>query len=72
MARDVENLARRQPALVFAGAFALGVVAARFLKSSAPEDDSGDIGYGRIHPGGEPAGLGSEFDRARGGFDAPA
>jgi hypothetical protein len=32
----VENLARRQPALVFAGAFALGLVGARFLKSSDP------------------------------------
>jgi hypothetical protein len=72
MARDVESLARRQPALVFAGAFALGLAAARFLTSSAPEDDSGDTGYGRIRPGGEPAGLGSEVDRARGGFDAPA
>jgi hypothetical protein len=36
--RDFENLARRQPALVFAGAFALGVVAARFLKSSDPNE----------------------------------
>jgi hypothetical protein len=36
IARDVESLARRQPALVFAGAFALGLVAARFLKSSDP------------------------------------
>jgi hypothetical protein len=36
MARDVENLARHRPALVFAGAFALGIAAARFLKSSEP------------------------------------
>ncbi|CAN5855438.1 hypothetical protein BH24GEM1_BH24GEM1_00270 [soil metagenome] len=72
MARDVENLARRQPALVFAGAFALGVVAARFLKSSEPEYDSDDVGYGRIQPGGQPAGLGSNFDPGVGGFDAPA
>lgn len=72
MARDVENLARRQPALVFAGAFALGVVAARFLKSSEPEYDSDDVGYERIQPGGQPAGLGSNFDPGVGGFDAPA
>ncbi|MBA3892366.1 MAG: hypothetical protein H0X69_01535 [Gemmatimonadales bacterium] len=72
MARDIENLARRQPALVFAGAFALGVVAARFLKSSEPEYDSDDVGYGRIQPGGQPAGLGSNFDPGVGGFDAPA
>ena len=74
IARDLENLARRQPALVFAGAFALGVVAARFFKSSTPEyrsDFEEDAGYARIQPGGEPAGLGgySGFDREAGGFD---
>lgn len=68
--RDIESLARRQPALVFAGAFALGLVAARFLKSSDPDSD--DAGYERIRPGGEPAGLGSGFDREVGGFDATA
>jgi hypothetical protein len=47
IARDLESLARRQPALVFAGAFALGVAAARFFKSSPPryrrefEEDAG-------------------------------
>jgi hypothetical protein len=74
IARDVENLARRQPALVFAGAFALGLVAARFLKSSTPpyrSDLDEAEGYGRVYPGGEPAGLGgySSFDREAGGFD---
>jgi hypothetical protein len=72
IARDIESLARRQPALVFAGAFALGLVAARFLKSSEPGYVSGDSGYERIRPGGEPAGLGSGFDREAGGFNAPA
>jgi hypothetical protein len=74
IARDLEGLARRQPALVFAGAFALGLVAARFFKSSTPgyrNDFEEDAGYGRVHPGGEPAGLGgySGFDREAGGFD---
>lgn len=69
IARDAENLARRQPALVFAGAFVLGIVAARFLKSSEPEYDAG---YDRIQPGGDPAGLGGGFARGPGGFDAPA
>jgi hypothetical protein len=32
---DAETLARRQPALFLGGAFALGLIAARFLKSSA-------------------------------------
>jgi hypothetical protein len=33
--RDVEDFARRQPWLVAAGAFALGVAASRFLKASS-------------------------------------
>ena len=73
MARDFENLARRQPTLVFAGAFAIGVLAARFFKSSTPEyrgefDEA--EGYGRVYPGGEPAGLGSSFEGER-GFQSP-
>jgi hypothetical protein len=72
IARDIESLARRQPALVFAGAFALGLVAARFLKSSDPGYGSGESNYERIQPGGEPAGLGAGFNREAGGFDAPA
>jgi hypothetical protein len=65
IARDLEGLARRQPALVFAGAFALGVLAARFLKSSTPEYRSEfeeAEGYERVYPGGEPAGLGPGFE----------
>jgi hypothetical protein len=71
IARDLESLARRQPALVFAGAFAVGLAAARFLKSSTPryESDFEEAeGYSRVYPGGEPAGLGSGFER-EGGFD---
>jgi hypothetical protein len=34
LARDVEGLARRQPAIVFGAAFAIGLLGARFLKSS--------------------------------------
>lgn len=34
--RDVEDFAHRQPLLFLGGAFALGVLAARFLKSSNP------------------------------------
>lgn len=36
---DAQRLARRQPALFVGGAFALGLVGARFLKSSSPDDD---------------------------------
>lgn len=74
IASDIERLARRQPALVFAGAFALGVAAARFFKSSTPgyrREFEEDEGYERVQPGGEPAGLGGYrgFAREAGGFD---
>ena len=36
---DAQQLARRQPALFVGGAFALGLVGARFLKSSSSSDD---------------------------------
>jgi hypothetical protein len=64
VARDVETLARRQPALVFGAAFALGLLGARFLKSSERRpatdeyDDYEDYGYESIRAGGQPAGLG--------------
>jgi hypothetical protein len=40
LVRDVETFARRNPALFVGGAFALGVVAARFLKSSRQQASS--------------------------------
>jgi hypothetical protein len=48
--RDTENLARRQPAIFFAGAFLLGLCAGRFMKSSRPEpsfdtQSRGSLGY---------------------------
>lgn len=41
LVRDVETFARRNPALFVGGAFALGVVAARFLKSSRQQATAG-------------------------------
>ena len=41
MYRDVESLARRNPAIFVGGAFALGFLAARFLKSSAQGTGNG-------------------------------
>jgi hypothetical protein len=35
--RDAQNLARRQPVMFVGSAFALGLIGARFLKSSSPE-----------------------------------
>jgi hypothetical protein len=62
MARDLERLARRQPAVVLGAAFAIGLAGARFFKSSERESDRYG-GYDRIGPGAEPAGIG------RGGID---
>jgi hypothetical protein len=55
---DAQRLARRQPALFIGSAFAIGVIGARFLKSSnqrrrRDEDDRfgyGRSGYGRVSP----------------------
>lgn len=49
---DAQQLARRKPALFVGGAFALGLIGARFMKSSAPDDHatygstSGEYGRG--------------------------
>jgi hypothetical protein len=43
MVRDVESFARRNPALFIGGAFTLGLLAARFLKSSGAQQ-SGNTG----------------------------
>lgn len=40
MARDIEGFARRNPAVFLGGAFALGLLAARFIKSSPTRFDS--------------------------------
>ena len=40
--RDVERYARQQPALFLGGAFVLGLLGARFLKSTAQREDDGD------------------------------
>jgi hypothetical protein len=44
LVRDAESFARRQPALFLGGAFLVGLVGARFLKSSRPAADD-DFGY---------------------------
>ena len=47
MRTDMENLARRQPALVLGSALVLGLIGARFLKSSQREKRKGGMNYGR-------------------------
>lgn len=75
--RDIERLARERPAVVYGAAFAVGLLAARFLKSGGSSETSRntdawntDADYERIRAGGDPAGLGGDY--SRGGFDAPA
>ncbi len=66
VARDVERFARREPLLFLGGAFAVGLLAARFLKSSShhegaaewSRDDNGDSRFAR-----GPAYRGPDFDR---------
>jgi hypothetical protein len=43
---DLESLARRQPALVLGGAFALGLLGARFFKSSRRRDGGNQTNSG--------------------------
>ena len=52
---DAQRLARRQPALFIGGAFAIGLLGARFLKSSAPAADTPVRSYGAI--GGSSEGM---------------
>ena len=40
MARDLEGFARRNPAVFFGAAFGLGILVARFLKSTSPGNDT--------------------------------
>ena len=43
LAREAQELARRRPALFIGSAFALGLLAARFLKSSNPNGNDRDV-----------------------------
>jgi len=45
LVNDAQRLARRQPALFVGGAFAVGLLSARFLKSSSPRDYGTSTGY---------------------------
>jgi len=79
LAADVQRLARRQPAVVIGSAFALGLVAARFLKSSRRAADlaAGGGPYRSRYPGGAPItsasdrGVGKTGGEAEVAFAAP-
>jgi uncharacterized protein (DUF2384 family) len=64
---DVQRLARRQPALVIGSAFAVGLVAARFLKSSqqGTELAAGGGTYRSRYPGNVPMSTASDRSVAK-------
>jgi hypothetical protein len=64
MKQDLENLARRQPALMLGGALVLGLIGARFLKSSERGRERRRIGEGRDY--------GSERRFGYTGYNQPA
>jgi len=67
--RDVERYARRQPTLFLGGAFALGLLGARFLKSTAQRDEDegkGDYRYDRSRAAYGSGSYGGQS--ARGGY----
>jgi hypothetical protein len=72
---DAERLARRQPELFLGGAFTLGLLAARFFKSSSPR--RGYSGSSRFSGSQDWQREGSNWDyesdwRSRGRYEGPA
>lgn len=56
LVREIESLGRRQPALFIGGAFLLGLVGARFLKSSKLANESStNLGRGLPPPPQQPS-----------------
>ena len=71
---DVQRLARRQPAVFIGSAFALGIVGARFLKSSRQQNEYADGSESRRSVYGAPPQMSTAGDRGawnRGDADAP-
>lgn len=66
---DVEDFARNRPAIFLGGAFVLGAVAARFLKSSAGQREEFDVGGRARQLGSSATGreLGGGADGGAGG-----
>jgi ribosomal protein S15P/S13E len=53
MKQDLENLARRQPGIMLGGALVLGLIGARFLKSSERRRSSRRLSPGRSYDRGQ-------------------
>lgn len=67
--RDVERYARQQPAVFLGGAFVLGLLGARFLKSTA-QRDSNNEGSGHGYDRGYGYGRGTRYEDYRPGYSA--
>lgn len=65
LARDAQRFARRRPALFVGSAFAIGLVGARFFKSSAERDEY-EYGYGREPAAGRGGPFGGGYSREAG------
>jgi hypothetical protein len=50
LVRDTQTFARRHPDLFLGGAFVAGVMLARFIKSSAPQSETGGSSYEPFNP----------------------
>lgn len=72
MMRDIEGFARRRPEIFIGGMLVAGILLARFLRSSSPEDEYQDRhegygeGRGRINPSFERDRMGTEREGAGG------
>ncbi len=67
LTRNVETFARRQPAAFLGGAFIMGVIAARFLKSSQRSQDE-ERGFNSPYRSGEPSRGLADRGAERGGW----
>jgi len=70
---DVERYARRNPALFAGGAFALGLLGARFLRSSSPSSSSGtgngQMAYGSSYRPSYESNYGGSYGATRSSYD---
>ena len=71
---DVQRLARRQPAVFIGSAFALGLVGARFLKSSSPDSERtwNSGGDARRRQYSATTGMSTAYDRGTSGVRGSA
>jgi len=69
---EVEGFARRQPMVFAGGAFALGMLAVRFLRSSGQLPQHTSPSYGASSYGGSSTGASTTMHRATGGATPPS